>query len=274
MPDEGQFNRYAAEEFAREYERETGISLVFVREGRPFPDAILQTGDGQEVGVEFVSVVLAFLSQEQSYFHRYRQRMLAALEPERPRYAGIEISLQPCSSVVDSQRPIRLPNIESADGRLLIAELVWIVQHRALQMPPPGGQLLEQLASLNHPLSTTRRFFGALSVTPISGDDPRKLHRDDPVIENPTMVYSTDELANAVARALHTKESKGYGTDILVLHTLPVPGQRHFPTLGMCAQELVDLGREMITNELSGRFEEIWLLGDCFVDGKRARQLK
>lgn len=46
MDREAEFNRIASEEFAREYERETGHRLRFVALGKPFPDAILETSEG------------------------------------------------------------------------------------------------------------------------------------------------------------------------------------------------------------------------------------
>jgi hypothetical protein len=95
MSDEAEFNRYAAGEFIVEYQREVGQLLQFNRFGNPFPDVILEAKDGSEVGIEFVSVVLAFINQEHSYFDRYRRSFLAALQNQRPRYKQVTITLQP-----------------------------------------------------------------------------------------------------------------------------------------------------------------------------------
>jgi len=92
---EAEFNRYAAQEFIAEYQREVGELLRLGRLGDPFPDVILETHDGRQVGVEFVSVVLAFINREHGYFDRYRQAFLTAVQNRRPRYRDVTITLQP-----------------------------------------------------------------------------------------------------------------------------------------------------------------------------------
>src|SRR2546428_2308403 len=105
MNQETEFNRIASEEFAREYERETGHVLQFKETGEPFPDAILETSGGVNLRVELVSVVLPFIWQEEAYFDKYRNRFYEALRPDRPQFQTVGIRLQISSSVVNSVRP-------------------------------------------------------------------------------------------------------------------------------------------------------------------------
>ena len=87
MNQEAEFNRIASEEFAREYECETGHRLRFKETGKPFPDAILETSEGATVRAEFVSIVLPFVWQEGAYFCKFVIRKLRKKDfpdPVRP----------------------------------------------------------------------------------------------------------------------------------------------------------------------------------------------
>src|SRR5215475_4752195 len=126
MPREDQddFNRFAGGIFAREYERETGVQLKFKALGKPFPDVLLERAVGkQEIGVEFVSIVLWFINHEQTYFERnYQKQFYHILKAYRPQYKNVGITLQPSMRCVEALRPFKLPTVASLEGKRLIAE--------------------------------------------------------------------------------------------------------------------------------------------------------
>src|SRR5260370_19705654 len=103
MGDEAEFNKRTAREFIVEYERETGQLYQFERLGQPFPDAVIKASDGSEVGIEFVSIVLAFINREHNYFERYRRAFMEAIQGQQPRYAGVRIKLQPHNQFVEQE---------------------------------------------------------------------------------------------------------------------------------------------------------------------------
>ena len=265
MNQEAEFNRIASEEFAREYECETGHRLRFKETGKPFPDAILETSEGATVRAEFVSIVLPFVWQEGAYFCKYRDRFYEALRQDRPRYQTVRIRLQISSSVVDSLRPYRLPHVDGAEGKKLVAEFRNLLAQHLDILRASYGHLIEDIASDAAQVSSTLlKYFNAIIVWDTSKDHPRKLHPEDPVIEPPIVIYREDELLEAVRRSLETKARKGaaYQADFLVLHTLRAPGKPHFAEPAMSADKIKPLARELLTNEqeLCQRFKEIWFL--------------
>jgi hypothetical protein len=265
--------------FADEYERETGHRLRFKGLGDLFPDAILETEEGTELGVEFVSVVFPFVWQEAAYFSKYREKFYEALRPARPRYQHVAIRLQLSSNVVQGPRPHRLPEIDGADGKRLVGEFRDLLAQHFDTLHTSPGVLIEGIAAdSTHAFSTLLEHFNAIIMWDISQDDARKPHPEDPVIEPPIVIYSSGELVEAVCRALAAKGRKGptYTTDILVLHTLETPGKPHFSGVAMSSVEIEMLAREILTHEqeLCQRFDEIWFLNAYWTEGRRLHRLK
>ena len=232
MRNEAEFNRYAAGEFIIEYQRETGQMRRLKRIGSPFPDVILEAPDGREVGVEFVSVVLAFINQEHGYFDRYRRAFLTALEIQRPRYRRVKIKLQPHRDHVEHLRPMQLPDINSPEGRKLIADFGQLLNDRFEDLSTiwggkDGGALLNQLCNIDGTLCypILSKHFGAVMfhhMTPQEVSANTTPLDEQPVIENPVIWYRDTETVAAVLRALGTKTAKGpaYSSELLVVHTL------------------------------------------------------
>lgn len=278
MHGEAEFNRIASEEFAKEYERETGHRLSLKKVGDPFPDAILEMNDDVEVGVEFVSVVLPFVWQEEAYFSKYRERFLEVLRPDRPRYQHAGIRLQLSSSIVQGHRPYLLPDVVAAEGKRLVGEFRDLLAQHFDTLHAAYGMLIDQIPTATEAFPTLLKYFNAIIVWNITQDNPRKPTFEDPVIESPLVVYRPGELTGAVRRALVTKAQKGptYKTDILVLHTLETPGKSHFPGVAMHPSELEALGRELVAEEpvLSQRFGEIWFLNAYWTEGRRLYRLR
>src|SRR3989442_15251080 len=163
MDPEAEFNRIASEEFAREYERETGHRLRFKKLGEPFPDAVLETTEGAERGVEFVSVVLSFVWEEESYFDKYRERFYEALRPVRPRYQNVGIRLQLGPGVVNGHRPYRLPRGDEAEGEKLVAEFRDLLAQHFDTLHGTHGLLIEQIANdAAQAFSTLLKYFNAV----------------------------------------------------------------------------------------------------------------
>lgn len=279
MEREADFNRIASEEFAGEYERETGRRLRFKAPGDPFPDAILETCEGVQLGVEFVSVVLSFVRQEEAYFNKYRERFYEALRPARPRYQHAAIRLQPSTSAVEGPRPYKLPDVDGADGGKLVVEFRHMLAQHLDTLLETHGDLIERFTISGTPaFPTLSKYFGAIILNEISEHDPRKPHPEDPVIESVVVIYRTGELAEAVRRALAAKAGRGlaYATNLLVLHTLAAPGKPHFPGAAMNAVEIEALGRELLTKErdLCQRFDEIFFLNAYRTEDRRLYRLK
>jgi len=279
MNQEEEFNRIASEELMREYEHETGHRLRLKEARKTFPDAILETSEGVELRVEFVSVVLPFVWQEEAYFGKYRDRLYEALRPDRPRYQTVGIRLQISSGVVDSLRPYKFPHVDGAEGRKLVAEFRNLLAQHLDVLRASYGHLIEDIASdAAQAFSTLLKYFNAIIVWDISKDHPCKPHPEDPVIEFPIVIYLEDELLEAVRRSLQTKARKGaaYQADFLVLHTLRTPGKPHFAETAMSACKVKALARELLTKEqeLCQRFGEIWFLNAYWEDGHRLYRLK
>ena len=270
MADDASFNTYAAGEFITEYQHETGELLRFKRVGDRFPDVILESPDGREVGVEFVSIVLSFINQEHCYFDQYRNAILTALQQQRPRYQHVTITLQPHHQHVERARPIPLPDINHPEGRQLVGDFVQLLDLQfeylgAIWGGKDGGALLNQLRTtdgrLCYPILS--KYFGAIrfhQMTPQEVSGSAALS-DDPVIMSPVVWYSNIEIVTAVSRALATKAAKGraYSSDLLVLHTLPKPCVADVSGIAMNAGELAGLGQALLasTQELTARFREI-----------------
>lgn len=82
-------NRTVAEEFTKEYARETGQQLSIKDCSRDFPDVVLES-NGSELGIELVSIPLAFLPQEIAARREFTQAVVNRLrgsEPEIQNYA-------------------------------------------------------------------------------------------------------------------------------------------------------------------------------------------
>jgi len=278
MDREAEFNRTASDELIREYERETGCRLSFKELGRPFPDAILERADGSTIGVEFVSVVLPFVRQEEVYFDRYRRRLYELLKSARPRYKHVAIRLQPSSRVVEQRRPFRLPDVDSPEGKQLIAELADLLTRHFDVLVATHGALIEQFTAGGIEFQTILKYFGAVILNRISNGDPGTRHPYDPVIDPIVVVYNSAEIARAVRRALGVKAAKGraYATEFLVLHTLKTPGKPHFEGAAMAATEVEILGRALLAEEydLCDRFDEIWFLNAYWTEGRQLYRLK
>ena len=287
MGDEAEFNKRTAREFIVEYERETRQLYQFERLGQPFPDAVVKASDGSEVGIEFVSIVLAFINREHKYFERYRRAFMEAIQGQRPRYAGVRIKLQPHNQFVEQERPILLPELRDPEGCQLGADFARLLDDRFEDLSTvwggkAGGALLEQLqdphGKLCYPVLS--RYFGAIMIHHMTESEvwASKTSPVDPVIENPVIWYDRSEIPTAVLRALELKAAKGpaYSADFLVLHTLPKDGVPDESGIGMNIAELTQLGRTLLdaaTPELRRRFREIWLLNRYVTDGKRLYRL-
>lgn len=278
MNRESEFNRMASEEFSKEYERETGLRLRFKKLGEPFPDAVFEVGEDVELGVEFVSVVLPFVWQEGAYFGKYRERFHEALRPDRPRYQHAGIRLQLSSSLVQGHRPYVLPDVDGTEGKLLVGELRNLLAQHFDTLYAAQGMLIERIAGATKAFPTLLKYFNAIIVWDISHDNPCKPHPEDPVFASPLVIYRSGELVEAVRRALATKAQKGptYKTDILVLHTLVIPGKPHYPGVAMHPGEIEAFGRDLVAKEqeLSQRFDEIWFLNAYWAEGRRLYRLK
>ncbi len=278
MDREAEFNRTASDELIMEYERETGCGLSFKELGRPFPDVILERSDGSTIGVEFVSVVLPFVRQEEVHFGRYRQRLYELLKSARPRYKNVAIRLQPSSQVVEEHRPFKLPNVDSPEGKQLITELHDLLTRHFDVLVATHGGLIERFSSGGGEYQTVLEYFGAIILTRISIGDPRTHHPEDPVIGPIVVWYSSAEIARAVRRALGVKAAKGqsYATDFLVLHTLKAPGKPYFEGPAMDATEIKTLGRALLAegHDVCQRFSEIWFLNAYWTEGRRLYRLK
>lgn len=273
---ETEFNRMAGEEFAAEYERETGRSMRFKEVGDPFPDAILETPDGTEVHVEFVSVMLPFLKQEEDHFKKkYRPRLYAAIQPARPRYREVAIRLQPNSEVIYGHRPYRLPDVESDDGKQLVLEFGELLGQHFDALSTTYGGLLQQFKSIDgrHAFPMLSRYYSAIILNRIADDDQRRSHPEDPVIEPPTTVYQAGEITDAVYRAMEAKAAKGpcYAENVLlVLHTLQVPGKPYVPAANMNPDELVNIAKQFLAEEKNPNvaFREVWLLNAYWTEDR------
>lgn len=279
---EAEFNRMAAEEFAAEYEREAGRSVRFKELGDPFPDAILETPDGTEVHVEFVSVMLPFLKQEEDHFNKkYHPRLYAAIQPARPRYRQVAIRLQPNSDVIYGRRPYRLPDVESDDGKQLVLEFRELLGQHFDALSTTHGGLLQQFKRIDgrHAFPMLSSYYSAIILNRIADDDRRRSHPEDPVIEPPTTIYQAGEIADAVCRALVAKAAKGtsYAENVLlVLHTLQVPGKPYVPAANMNPDELVNIAKQFLAHEANPNvaFPEVWLLNAYWTeDGHKLFQL-
>jgi hypothetical protein len=284
MSDEARFNISAAGEFIAEYQRETGQVLRFNRLGNPFPDLILETAEGRELGVELVSLVLPFINQEQGFFGRYRDRFLEAIQQDRPRFRNTRITLQLDHQHVEAKRPLRLPDPKSKEGAGVIADFrrLLIEQFEMISTNwggKDGGAILDKLRSadgaLRYPLLTN--YFEAVIFHQLGAAELSGSMTDDPEIANPLPCYSETEILLAVRRALDTKASKGssYSTDLLVIHTLPKIGVPENSGIGMDVVRLIALGKGFLASmpELGTRFREIWLLNRYITDGRRLYRL-
>lgn len=279
MDREAEFNRIASEEFAREYERETGHRLQAKVTNDRFPDAILEASNGLKLGAEFVSVVLPFVWQEEAYFNKYRERFYEALRPARPRYRHAAIRLQISSNAVEGPRPRKLPDIDGAEGKKMVVEFRDLLEQHFDALREAQGVLIERIGDdPKRAFPTLLEYFDAILVWDINEKNQRKAHPEDPLLESPVAIYLGDELTKAVSRALATKarKSPAYGTNLLVLHTLETPGKPHFPGAAMHPGEIETLGRELLTKEpeLLIGFDEIWFLNAYWTEGRRLHRLK
>jgi hypothetical protein len=276
---DSEFNRIASEEFAREYERETGRKLKLRALPERFPDAVLEEVGGIQVQVEFVSVVLPFVWQEEAYFSKYRERFYEALRPARPRYQHVAIRLQPNSRLVDGPRPYELPAVGTVEGKRLIVEFADLLEQHFDTLRTALGLLIERVTtSAVQDFPTLIKYFDAIMLTEIDQDDSRKRHPDDPVLELPNVMYQSGDLAEAVDRALVAKAGKGpaYKADFLVLHTLANPEKPYFAGTAMDASHIERRARELLSNEqeICKRFDKIWFLNAYWTEGRRLYRLK
>jgi hypothetical protein len=268
LSDEAEFNIYAAGEFVTEYERETGQSYRVKRVGTPFPDVVLEACDGREVGLEFVSLVLAFINRENSYFDGYRRAFLNALQIQRPRYGRVKITLQPHHEYVEKNRPIRFPDIHSLEGRQLVTDFASLLNDRFGDLSTrdagkDGHALFDELRNIDGTLSyrTLSKYFGGVLFHHMTAPEAsaHKVPLDEPVIADPVVWYSNAEIPKAIRQALKTKTEKGaaYSTEMLTLHTLPKSGVADVSGIGMNANEITQLGREVLaaTPALKTRFQ-------------------
>ena len=286
MSDETEFNIYAAGEFIREYAQETGQSYRFKRVGTPFPDVVLEAFDGREIGVEFVSLVLAFINRENNYFDGYRREFLSALQSQRPRFARAKITLQPHNELVEKNRPIRFPDIRSIEGRQLVTDFATLLTERFDDLSTrnggkDGNASFEELRNVDGTLCfpTLSKYFGAVLFHHMTAQEASSYNvpTDEPVIADPVVWYRNVEIPNAIRQALEKKTEKGaaYSTQILVLHTLPKAGVADVSGIGMDAMEITKIGREtlVVTPELKARFQEIWFLNRFITDNRRLYRL-
>ena len=279
MSSENQFNQFAAEEFAREYELETGRRLRFKHVGADFPDAKFES-NGSDIGVEFVSVVLSYVNVEQDDFRIYQKRFCEVLAIDRPRYKDYEIKLQPTVSRTDGSRPARLPRKRSPMREQLITEFGALLSAHFDQLSSAGASLLAHLrdasGALTFPVLT--EYFDAIILNRGIGDDDSRKHRaDDPVIVTSAVMYRSADVLQAVERALKLKASKGtaYSTEILLLHALPQDGKPSSSAVGFHAEQIVAWGRSLANDRcLRDRFDEIWFLNVYYVNGHRLFPLK
>ena len=286
VSDETEFNTCAACEFVTEYERETGQSYRFKRVGTPFPDVVLEASHGREIGVEFVSLVLAFINRENTYFRNYRQAFLNALQIQQPRYARVKITLQPHRAFAEKNRPIRFPDIGSSEGRQLVADFAGLLEDRFDDLSTRDGDkdghaLFDKLRNADGTLCypTLSKYFGGVLFHHMTAAEASayKVLPNEPMIADPVIWYNSAEIPNAIHEALKTKTEKGaaYSTEMLILHTLPKSGVADVSGLGMHANEITQLAREILvaTPELKTRFQEIWFLNRFITDNRRLYRL-
>jgi hypothetical protein len=279
MEDHDDFNRFAGNLFVREYERETGVHLRFKSLGGRFPDVILErVVDKKEISVEFVEMVLGFISREQTYFERnYRKQFYHILEAYRPQYKNVGITLQPSMHCVEALRPIILPTMGSLEGKRLIADFeTFLSQHSSDLLPIPQAILLEKLT-----FPELTKYFEAILLNPIRDDDPRKPHPDDPIITL-SVVYQSVEIERAIQDRLEKKLAKGraYSADILVLHTLRLSPLRADGTPDLSIpivheDRIEEVARIFLLEQkvLLTRFKEFWFLDAYMKEGKQLYRL-
>jgi len=257
LPDEEEFNRFASEELTRAYESETGKRLRFKRTGEPFPDAILETPEREEVGVEFVCVMLPFLKQEEDYFGRkYRACLLEAAKPQRPHLRNRVISFQSSHKLISSRRPYKLPDPTSKEGKRLVGEFAEVVRVRDWS-PEHGG-----CVPLDASYPTLGTYFDPVLVN-LTKEVPG--HPDDPIITSASAIYRLGEVVDAVQHAIDIKCAKEYRTEMLVLHSLSDIWKRNaYSGVEVHVDVIVQAGRELVRlkPEIT-RFSEIWFLSAC-----------
>jgi hypothetical protein len=275
MNKEANFNEFISKEFMPEYAQATGQSLGFKRVGNPFPDAIFVMGaERREVGAEFVSVVFPFINQEQRDYRKYQSAFYGVLKKGRPRYKDYLILLQWNSTLIQGERPIRLPDIAKRKGRLLIEEFGDLFS-KHFEFLLPYGKLLDPVTEgLGSDLPTLGQYFGAVILNPIGEGYPGRPHADDPCIDFPITWYDSQQIVKAVSRAIETKSNKGreYKTDILLLHDFPKSeGEQHSSnSVGFHAEEITELGSTTLGEmpDFCRRFREIWFLNCCYAEDR------
>jgi hypothetical protein len=275
MDKEAKFNEFISKEFITEYAQATGQHLQFKNVGNPFPDAILGVEtEHREIEAEFVSVVLPFINQEQRYFEKYQTAFYEVLRKDRPRYKNYSILLQLNSALIEAKRPFRLPDIAGQEGKLLVEEFGDLFS-KHFELLLPYGRILAQVTEAPGPvLPTLGQYFGAIILNPIGKDYPGRPHPDDPCIDFPITMYDSQQIGEAVSRAIETKYKKGreYTADILLLHNFPKSEgeQNSSSSIGFGAEEIAELGRTKLEKmpDFCDRFKEIWFLSRYYAEDR------
>jgi hypothetical protein len=277
---EDKFNLFASNEFISEYAQETGEQLIFKCFGDPFPDVVMEkTKDQKQIGVEFVEVALAFINQEKSYFEKkYLEPLYLALEDYRPRFSNVAITLQPSSKCIEDARPSLLPKATRSGGKRLVDEFrKMLTEHYSELSTTHGGLLKDLVIDCEPTCPELARYFDAVIINQIDGNDLRKRHPDDPVITSPSILYQILELVAATEKSLINKLEKGpsYETDLLVLHTLPAEGKPYSLSTAMHGEIIAEAARNFSLSEesIKSRFEEGWLLNAYIFEGKKLYRL-
>jgi hypothetical protein len=241
---------------------------------------VKSVGDGQDIGVECVGVWLSFLHAEESHFkEKYLEKFYKILEPQRPQYKNVAITLQPSSNRVEAKRPFRQPKLKRSEQERLIAEFGELLSRYYSDLRPTYGGLLQNLTvDGKSPFPLLTAYFEATILNEMRDDDPRKFHPDDSVITLPVVLYQFSEIETAVRNALKSKRGRcsEYKTDILLLHTPVEEGKSYFSGIGLHGDDIRDVAKRLVIQDkdLCARFKEIWFLNAYVIAGRRLYRLK
>lgn len=263
---EEQLNCTVAEEFAKEYARETGRQLSIKDCSRDFPDVVLES-NGSELWMELVSIPLAFLPQEITARRRFTQAVVSRMRASEPDIQNYTLQFQFISS--SPVRPIRLPKTNTADWQEMLQEADDLLRNRLFQISDSGGILLAHAArDFSIPVPTLARYFEAILVqkVPPGGGAPGE-----------TTVHTNLDELRVIDNSLARKRDKQYRAHILLLHTFSKEDatDRSLPLtlMGMKGPELIELTRQILSSPehkpTLDRFREIWLLNRIICGGKR-----
>jgi hypothetical protein len=200
--------------------------------------------------------------EELGTFDTYRKLLYEVLQPHRPRFKNVQISLQPSFRLAAGLRPARLPPTGAERQRLVTEfERLMLDRFEAL-LPNHGGLLTEFRIGVRPAYPRLTRYFDAIILNPMRDDASRKPHPDDPVIADLPQICNDPSLATAVWQAITKKLDKRYTADILLLHTYPRTGERYSTGVAFHQDLIGEVGRQIAGDvaTVSQRFKEVWFL--------------